>query len=98
MITEEVEFNWYTELENAIKEEPTEQKYAELKAMSRNWVTCACGQLCKALPRRACGGPQDQALFNYGTLFVIRILDREFGLALDTLNLIEKQTIYLLTK
>ena len=91
------EFNWYTELENAIKEEPTEEKHLELLRLSDKWVTCACGQLCKNLPRNGNGQPRDEELFNYGIMFSYSISERYWFSALAILNLIEKRTIYLLT-
>jgi hypothetical protein len=76
--------------------------------LSVDWVTCACGQACKTLPRDKDGKPKDDELYNLGVNFMdmIEAAERNYyysnkfknyiELALDTLFQIEKRTCELL--
>ena len=43
-------FDWWKALEGLKDGEPAPNQ-KELEARSRNWVTCACGNMCDAIPR-----------------------------------------------
>ena len=38
--------------------------------LSKDWITCACGQLCKDLERHECNTPKDDALYILGIRFM----------------------------
>ena len=92
----ETEFNWYTELDKAIKQEPSEATYLDLKRRAYEWVTCACGQLCKALPRNCSGEPYDLKLTLSGIYFTKCIISKKWHKSLKVLNQIEARTAELL--
>ena len=92
----ETEFNWYTELDKAIKKEPSEETYMYLKICADDWVTCGCGQLCKALPRNLDGKPKDRKLSTFGIYFANCIYFKNWHKALKILNKIEARTSQLL--
>ena len=91
----EPEFNWFMELDKAIKAEPSFTRCKYLSDRAKSWVTCACGELCKKLPRRR-GSPEDPFLYNYGTEFNYAIKQRDWNYAKLVLEQIEKRTIELL--
>ena len=76
--------------------------------LSVDWVTCACGQACKSLPRDEDGQPDDDKLKELGIDFMHTIesaqdnyydsimLKNYIDQALDTLFIIEKRTCELL--
>jgi hypothetical protein len=41
--------------------------------LAQNWVTCACGSLCDAIPRTADGLPEDEQLRALGAHFYVHI-------------------------
>ena len=90
------EFNWYTELDKAIKSEPSRETYIELNRRAFDWVMGACAQLCKALPRDLNGRPEDRQLFFWDSAFADCILAKHWYQALDILNKIEARTSQLL--
>ena len=92
----ETEFNWFTELDNAIKTEPTAERYQYLFVMAGSWVTCACGELCKALPKGRNGQPEDPYLFANGAEFSDAVQNKDWFYAKIILERIEKKTIKLL--
>lgn len=94
----DTEFNWFTELDNAINTEPTFTRCKYLSDMAKEWVTCACGELCKKLKRRRGGAPEDPFLYNYGTEFNYAIKQRDWNYAKLVLEQIEKRTIELLNE
>lgn len=104
-------FNWFHFLEKPSKEiKSKDMGIATTKACS--WITCACGQLCKALPRNEEGEPKDSKLYNLGIKFYNEIdsaelahdnsefkkADQYLKKAKKVLEKIEKRTIKLLTK
>ena len=91
-----LEFNWYTELNKAIKTEPSEEIYLDLEERAHHWVTCACGELCKTIPRNLDGKPEDSYLFHTGVYFSKCILNKNWPKALILLNNIEIRTAELL--
>ena len=91
----EAEFNWFTELDRAIKAEPSDERWKYLSDMAISWVTCACGQLCKKLPRRE-NAPEDPYLYANGAEFSDAVQNKNWFYAKIILERIEKKTIQLL--
>lgn len=90
------EFNWIEELEACIKLEPSYEKYRKLSQKASSWPTCACGQLCKELPRYDDNCPKDRALRTLGIKFYDFIESGNWTEALETFHKIEKRTTELL--
>ncbi|QMV49831.1 MAG: hypothetical protein [Cryophage ML09] len=90
------EFNWFTELDNAIKAEPTDDKFFDLERRASSWVTCACGELCKALPKGRNGQPENSYLYASGAEFTDAVHNKDWFYATIILERIEKKTIELL--
>jgi len=86
-------FDW-----NAFLTAPTRTAADWRKAsrLAENWVTCACGNQCSALPRRATNEPEDYKLKHYGTEFTDAILAREVEVARFYLDAIETRSSELL--
>ena len=89
-------FNWYTELNKAIKIEPYFIMYKYLFDVAGNWETCACGELCKALPKDILNRPVDKELLEHGNIFSFCIKNRQWNHAKVVLEQIEKRTAQLL--
>jgi len=89
-------FNWLTFLKGAIKKEPSGKMHTKAMLMAREWPTCACGQLCKRLPRTNIGSPQDDLLFTLGSVFSVDVESRKWRGALKAFRAIEKRTAQLL--
>ena len=71
--------------------------YNEAELRASNWVTCACGQLCKGLERVGKRKqPSDWLLFNFGRDFYKLIELKDFEGAKEVLHLIESRTSELL--
>jgi hypothetical protein len=65
-------FCWFLFLEqpdNEITEDQIEEAYEK----SAQWVTCACGQLCKEIPRNECNRPLDADLQLLGVSFMDKL-------------------------
>lgn len=93
----ETNFNWYTELNKAIRNEPVYEQTRLLLILSANWVTCACGQLCKDIPKElGSNEPVDYQLSFYGNKFHQLIRDYQWAEALTVLDDIEQRTAELL--
>lgn len=93
---QKTEFNWLHALEAAVKQEPTYAEYVRLEKLSENWPTCACGELCKDLPRTPSQQPTDQELFTLGRKFMYDVMSRRWPDALATFHAIEQRTAALL--
>ncbi len=65
---------------------------------SADWVTCACGSICKALPRMSNGVPADAQLTRQGSYFHKYIGGLEVNKAKETLKTIENRSAYLINK
>ncbi len=98
--------NWITTLETAINDQSGYYGYGmsgnvELTELSRNWPTCACGELCRALPRAktASGSdaPADMPLQFLGQHFYACVNRALYFKALDIFRRIESRTTFLLT-
>ena len=92
------EFNWYMELDKAIKKEPSKKKYLDLKSRSESWTTCACGELCKALRRGIDEEPKDKQLRVLGYDLSSYISIKYWRSARIVLNQIESRTSQLLNE
>lgn len=94
-------FNWLTALEAAIDlgDRVSDSQHAELSEMANNWPTCACGELCKSLPRHeGSDGPKDLLLYALGRGFADEVGHRQWLEALKTFHAIEARTAELLAK
>ncbi len=63
-------FNWVAFLN---KKKYTEAELDEADRLASGWVTCACGNLCAALPRSSGGVPADRDLQVLGDVFSTKI-------------------------
>lgn len=94
-------FNWNDFLS---KESYTEEELQEANVLSGSWVTCACGNLCDAIPRCPDGSPWDEKLFELGMKFdnditmmlhtrnTQVVFERYKRYSIETLNSIEKRS------
>jgi hypothetical protein len=96
------DFDWFAFLNQNI-ELVSEDYFDEANSLANNWVTCACGQLCKVLPRGSGNCPADDELYDLGMDFAHEIenlrdtrQDEDRLTALETLNKIEARTTLLL--
>ncbi len=89
-------FDWLSFLN---KPGHSEQELTEATALASSWVTCACGNLCEAIPRRLDRAPRDEELrlagLNFGAL--IRIM-RDNQSAGRDYNSARKQALHVLSK
>ena len=90
-------FDWIDTLQQ-LKTNPviTTSQYEILIRKAGNWPTCACGQLCKALPKEVFGEPEDQKLQTLGMKFYGQVERQEWCLALETFYKIECRSAELL--
>lgn len=98
MTTKEKPFDW---VEFLNKESYTIEELTNAAILSKGWVTCACGNLCDAIPRNKSYEPIDKSLYAMGLEFNVHIagmynssneyrLNHHKKLAIDTLFKIEK--------
>jgi hypothetical protein len=65
------DFNWFLFLAQPV-DDISLKALTEAEKLASNWVTCACGQLCKALPRgthNSTDEPKDPELSKLGYKF-----------------------------
>lgn len=86
--------DWNAELDKAI-----EQGFIsnELIVASEDWVTCACGNLCDAIPRTKHDSPKDDRLFRLGLDFMNQVGAGDVEGAKETLEDIEIRSMEILT-
>lgn len=96
------DFDWFAFLDQDI-ELISRDHLEEANALADNWVTCACGQLCKALPRTAGNAPEDKELDDLGMQFahaMSEVLETQSNTvrdeAVEILKAIEARTTLLL--
>lgn len=65
--------------------------------LAGEWVTCACGNQCSAIPRELCGAPQDEQLYELGCAFARQIMGKDVPAARLTLDFIERRSALVLT-
>ena len=92
----ESSFNWITALEGAIRTEPSDVEWYRMENLAGTWPTCACGELCRQLPRCTDGSPRDEALYGLGRSFYNNVLGRDWPAALAIFRQIEARTEQLL--
>lgn len=88
-------FNWLTFLQAAMQNEPSAEQGRLAWAASLNWPTCACGELCRDLPRNRLGEPLDTKLRELGCEFMFHVSACEWGNALTAFREIEARTALL---
>lgn len=90
-------FDWYDVLDRLIDgEQPSESDRAEIQQRAGPWTTCACGQMCKLIPRDSSKAPLDQKLRELGGQFARLMTEGSYREARNTLDKIEKRTTQLL--
>lgn len=97
MIKFDDSFNWLALLKDLAAGMPlSEVEWQQIKRMAAAWPTCACGQLCAALPRNRQGAPRDDILIQLGGAFCGQICTAEWTSALKLFHMIEARTSELL--
>jgi len=86
-------FDWHAFL---AKDTHDEDAWHEAVNLAGEWVTCACGGQCAALPRTAGGAPEDEHLYELGCLFSTQIIAKLYSDARETLGDIEQRATLLL--
>lgn len=92
-------FNWNAFLS---RKTCTEKDYLEAIRLASEWVTCACGNLCDAIPRyigisgSRYGSPKDDKLVDLGYQFMGEIENRKVDSAKITLQQIEERSAEIL--
>lgn len=76
----------------------SQKEWELLDDLANSWVTCACGNLCDAIPRALDGAPLDAELRSLGLTFMNNIEYQDSKLALETLDKIEKRSSAILTE
>lgn len=91
-------FNWLAFLKDlAAGRKPTSKERVALNIWAGRWPTCACGQLCKSIPRSNLdGSPQDLHLKRLGLAFYHRIEIGNWTGAITAFREIEARTEQLL--
>lgn len=67
-----------------------------LRLRAGNWPSCACGELCQALPKGANGCPRDTLLYDLGLRFSGRVSAQDWRGARRTFKQIEERVAELL--
>lgn len=93
-------FDWLVTLQELVNGRPiTEEQHDILRYRAGMWPTCACGQLCRSLPRvEPDGRPVDRMLFVYGRSFYEAVKVMNWNEALVLFKWIETRTDYLLNE
>lgn len=95
-------FNWNWFLRRVRFGLVTQRQIDKADVLARQWVTCACGNLCERLPRydstHGPGRPRDDILFDLGLTFLQNVLDRDWAKATATLRRIEARSAVLLAE
>jgi hypothetical protein len=89
-------WNWLTFLNRAVKKEPSEDDYYTALELVKKWPACACGQLCRKLPKNDFGSPLDFRLKRSGLDFSGYVERKNWKMALFTFHAIEARTAELL--
>jgi len=91
--------NWHQVLSNPppdIFTSDGNKRQRELGKAAGEWVTCACGNLCDAIPRINRGAPEDFYLQRYGIQFSYAIDNQDWPKARVLLMQIETRSQFLL--
>lgn len=98
--TEEKSFNWLEVLTLLVEGKLNAPYYSglhlNLSRLARDWPSCACGQLCKQLPRFDGGAPHDTDLNREGVSFSGYVNAADWLSALKSFKKIEERSTYLL--
>lgn len=90
-------FNWLAVLKDLAAGAPLSRgEHLDLFVLAREWPTCACGQLCKQLPRDDAGRPLDHKLDRLGSRFFNAVGTKHWEEAIRTFQQIEARTEKLL--
>jgi len=99
------DWNWFQYLKSP--QDIKDEYYDQACHLAGTWTTCACGHLCKELPKvkdlnvKVSGmekeAPADKDLRVLGLEFAANIQDEHYNYAFDTLMKIEQRTIKLLS-
>jgi len=91
---QDVEIN----MDMGIKDQIYKKEKRNLNILAGGWVTCACGNLCDAIPRLddQLHEPADQILSTIGVLFSKAIGNSDWKLAIKYLHEIEARAVELL--
>lgn len=92
------EFDWLRMLRGIVagKVKVTSSLEQQLVTLASNWPTCACGQLCKLLPRGYKGQPEDRPTYELGIIFNSCVQAGSWTGALSAFRDIEARTAQLL--
>jgi hypothetical protein len=91
-------FDWYDVLDRLIAgEKPSEAERVTIQQRAGPWTTCACGQMCKIIPRDSSKSPIDEQLRTLGGAFAQQMSAGHYHDARKTLDKIEKRTAKILT-
>lgn len=94
-----LKFNWIHKLkELVINPDITDSEHEDLASLAEDWPTCACGELCKKLPKNLSGIPLDSTLWKLGSLFCSWIALKKWDKAIEVFYEIESRTSYLLSR
>lgn len=91
-----VNFNWFEVLAVGRLGMLDEEFHSILSELAGDWPTCACGQLCRKLPRTPGGRPVDFILGNLGIDFSKAVDCKEWETAEGLFERIEDRTNILL--
>lgn len=98
--TRSEEFNWLTMLEALASGRLKANRFSDLAIqlahLAANWPTCACGQLCKRLPKIDQGMPEDETLRQEGGDFSQYVNLAQWPAALACFKQIEARSTQLL--
>lgn len=86
-------FDWNKFLNRARR---FDEDWEYARALSNNWVTCACGNQCSIIPRDEDGAPYDKLLGRLGMDFHAAISIRRRKRALEILKKIEVRSAQLI--
>lgn len=90
-------FDWFDVLDRLIAgEKPSDTDRAEIHARGGPWTSCACGQMCKILPRDSSKCPKDEILKGLGADFARMMSAGDYKSARAILDKIEKRSTELL--
>lgn len=89
-------FDWNRFLDQAEQGKVTDDELWNARHQSNDWVTCACGNQCAALPRNENGRPLDGELYTLGLDFADDIYEGHWSHARSVLSAIESRSSFLL--
>lgn len=90
------QMGWLERLEHVRDYAATPAEHEMLRRLAEQWPTCACGELCEALPRDCSGAPVDYPLKVLGGNFYTEIKEGQWVEALATFHEIESRTAEIL--